>query len=107
MRSPIAKKGVQADTPSKGAKSLHRRTASVDISVNEVNSRTGKATIHFYMQISKAVKEMERRALGLEEGAKRKRRPQEEVPGLRALRKKKAHMLNQPQVVSAVSFFAH
>ncbi len=43
-----------------------RYTKSVDIIVNDVVSRAGKATVHLNMPISLAKKAMERKALGLE-----------------------------------------
>ena len=63
----------------------------------------GRATTHYYISISNAVKQQERRALGLDDnkfhyGGKQKAK--EVVPGLRALRQKRAFMINQPEVVS-------
>lgn len=68
---------------------------SVDIEVNDVISRVGRATTHYYMPISNAVKQRERKALGIDDkwryGGKKAR---EVVPGLRALRQKRAFMIN-------------
>ena len=65
-------------------------------------SRAGKATIHLNMPISNAKKAMDRKAMGLglktgEDPTKKK----EIMPGLRALRQKRALMINQPEVVSS------
>ena len=68
---------------------------SIDITVNAVVSRLGKATIHFYMPIAQVAKEMERKALGLVEGSREgKPNKKEVVPGLRALRQKRALTMN-------------
>ena len=75
-------------------------TKSVEINVNDVISRAGKATTHFYMPISQTKKAQDRRALGLDEEKAKNAKNKEVVPGLRALRQKRALMINQPEVTA-------
>ena len=69
-------------TASDSVRPKKRYTKSVDIVVNEVCSRSGKATIHLNMPISMAMKAMERKAMGLDDGSF-KAAKKEYVPGLR------------------------
>ena len=70
-------------------------TKSVDIDVNDVMSRFGRGTTHYFISISNTIKERERKAMGMESSAGGgKQRPKEVVPGLRALRQKRAFMIN-------------
>ena len=82
-----------------GQQSKKPRT-SVDIDVNDVMSRFGRGTTHYFISISNVIKQRERKAMGLDTTVSGKPRPKEVVPGLRALRQKRAFMINQPEVVS-------
>ena len=68
----------------------------MEINLCEMVSRAGKATTQFYLPISNAMKEQERRQMGLDAKTGHDHRMQEVMPGLRALRQKRAMMMNQP-----------
>ena len=90
-----SKRPVSANATSKPRRMTRKYTKSVEINVNEVISRAGKATTHFYMPISQAKKAQDRRALGLDTDTHGKNAKHKEVvPGLRALRQKRALMIN-------------
>ena len=76
------------------------KKTSVDVDVNDVMSRFGRGTTHYFISISNVIKQREQKAMGLDSSAGGKSRPKEVVPGLRALRQKRAFMINQPEVVS-------
>ena len=78
-------------------------TKSVEITVNMCVSRIGKATTQMYMPISHAQKAQDRRALG-SDAQHNKPQKKEVMPGLKALRQKRALQANQPEVVSNLQY---
>ena len=78
----------------KTTRQRRKYTKSVELTVNPVVSRTGKATTHFYMPISQVQKSMDRKALGIDEKSAKDPRLKEVMPGLRALRQKRVQMMN-------------
>mmetsp|Transcript_9395 Transcript_9395/g.11504 ORF Transcript_9395/g.11504 Transcript_9395/m.11504 type:complete len:95 (+) Transcript_9395:64-348(+) len=93
--SNITKQRAQRPQTAKtGAGSKTRTKPSADIDVNDVMSRFGRGTTHYFISISNVLKQRERKAMGGDANAGGKPRPKEVVPGLRALRQKRAFMIN-------------
>ena len=85
------KRPKSANANDKPKKRLKKKLEwGLDIQINEVMSRAGKATTDFYMPLAQTQKAQDNVALGLEKEKERghkKKEKKEIVPGLRALRK--------------------